>query len=242
MLTEKERDELAPTGVLRAAINFGNTVLAQRGADGAPTGIAVDLATEFASRTGLGLDIVPFEAAGILFEALKPGAWDIAFLAIDPVREAQIAFTSPYAMIEGTYMVPASSPLRTPRDVDAPGMRVSVGPGSAYDLFLSRTLAHARIVRAPRGGSAAMIDLFVAERLDAAAGVRAWLDAYAAAHPGYRVMEEAFMEIGQAIGVPKGRSHARDLLEAFVTDMKTSGFVAQALARSGQTAKVPPAG
>jgi polar amino acid transport system substrate-binding protein len=233
--------ELAPTGRLRAAINLGNGVLAQ-GTHEAPRGITVDLARELAGRTGLPLDLVPFEAAGKVFEALKTEAWDIAFLAIEPARAAEIEFTPPYVLIEGTYMVRNDSPLREIADVDRPGVRIAVGKGSAYDLYLTRTLTYATVVRAPTRGGRAMIDLFFAEKLDVAAGVRQALAAYAKTDPSVRVMDGRFQSIAQAMGAPRGRPAAARYLRGFIEEMKASGFVAEALRRSGQTeAAVAPA-
>ena len=235
--------ELAPTGKLRAAINLGNGVLAQRDpTTGELGGVSVALARELSKRAGVPLELVPFEAAGKVFEALKEGAWDIAFLAVEPVRAAEIEFTNPYVLIEGTYMVPVDSPLRAIADVDRPGVRIAVGRGSAYDLYLTRTIKNATIVRAHTGGGRAMIDLFLNEKLEAVAGVKQPLVAYAEANPGVRVMEGRFMEIQQAMGTPKGRTAAARYLQGFIEEMKASGFVAEALARSGQTdAAVAPA-
>jgi polar amino acid transport system substrate-binding protein len=236
--------ELAPTGRLRAAINLGNSVLAQKDAGGELRGVTVDLARELARRAGIALDLVPFEAAGKVFEALKAGAWDVAFLAIEPVRAAEIDFTAPYVLIEGTYMVPADSPLKTIADVDRPGVRIAVGRGSAYDLYLTRTIKNATLVRAHTGGGRAMIDLFLTEKLEAAAGVKQPLVAYARTDPNVRVMDGRFMEIQQAMGTPKGRDKAARYLRAFVEEMKASGFIAEALKRSNQpdAAVAPPAG
>jgi polar amino acid transport system substrate-binding protein len=181
--------DLAPTGRLRAAINLGNAVLAQKDAGGELRGVTVDLARELARRAGMPLDLVPFEAAGKVFEALKAGTWDVAFLAIEPVRAAEIDFTAPYVLIEGTYMVPADSPLKTIADVDRPGVRIAVGRGSAYDLYLTRTIKNATLVRAHTGGGRAMIDLFLTEKLEAAAGVKQPLVAYARTDPNVRVMD-----------------------------------------------------
>jgi polar amino acid transport system substrate-binding protein len=185
---------------------------------------------------------VPFEAAGKVFEALKTNAWDVAFLAIEPVRAAEIDFTPPYVLIEGTYMVPVNSPLKTIEDVDRPGVRIAVGRGSAYDLYLTRTLKHATLVR-PETGGGANIDLFRKEKLDAAAGVKQPLVAYAKTDPNVRVMDGRFMEIRQAMGTPKGRAAAAAYLRTFIEDMKASGFVAEALKRSNQldAAVAPPA-
>jgi polar amino acid transport system substrate-binding protein len=228
--------ELSPTGRLRAAINLGNPVLVQ-GDAAAPRGVTVDLANELARRTGLALELVPFDGAGKVFEALNAGAWDIAFLAIEPVRAAEIAFTAPYVIIEGVYMVPRDSALRALADVDRAGVRIGVSKGSAYDLFLTRTLKAAKLVRGEDG-----VALFAQEKLEAAAGVRQPLAGYAKAHPQVRLIDGRFMEIRQAMGTPQGRPAAAAYLKNFVEEMKASGFVADALRRSGQgDATVAPA-
>jgi polar amino acid transport system substrate-binding protein len=221
-------DDLAPTGRLRAAINLGNMVLAQ-GLPEAPRGITVDLARELGRRLGVPVALVPYEAAGKVFAALKEGAWDVAFLAIEPVRAAEIAFTAPYVLIEGVYMVPKESALKTVADVDRDGLRIGVNKGSAYDLFLTRTLKHATLARGDSG-----IDLFVKDRLEAAAGVKQPMVAYAKTNPNVRIMDGRFMEIRQAMGTPQSRAAGAAYLRVFVEEMKESGFVADALKRSGQ--------
>ncbi len=192
-----------PPAKLRAAINYGNSVLAQKGPDGAPRGVSADLAAELAKRLGVAVDYVPYEAAGKVFEGAKAGAWDVGFIAIEPVRAQEIIFTAPYVIIEGTYMVPVHSPLKSVDDVDKDGVRMSVGLGSAYDLYLTRTIKHATVLRADAGGGSAMIRKFLDEKLDAAAGVRQQLDAYAKDHPEMRVMSGHFQEIQQAMAMPR---------------------------------------
>ncbi len=233
----------APTGRLRAAINQGNSVLVQKQADGSePKGVTIMLAKELGKRLGVPVDLVLFNAAGEVFAALKEGRWDIAFLAVEPVRAAEIDFTAPYVLIEGAYMVPKDSPLKTPADVDKKGIRIAVGRGSAYDLYLTRTIKNAEIVRASTGGGRASIDLFLKEKLDTAAGVRQPLDEYAKTDPSVRVMEQRFMAIEQAMGTPKGRDAAAQYLKGFIEEMKKSGFVASALKATNQPdAKVAPA-
>ena len=153
--------ELAPTGKLRAAINFGNPVLAGRDAVTAePCGISVDLAQEFARRLGVALEVVPYDAAGKVVAGIASQAWDICFLAIDPLRAADISFTAAYAVIEGVYLVAEASTIQSNADVDRPDTRVGVIVGSAYDLFLSRELKYAGIVRA--ASSDAVMELWVA--------------------------------------------------------------------------------
>lgn len=230
--------QLAPTGTLRAAINFGNGVLAQKGTNGEPRGISADLAAALAKRLGVPLQFVTFQAAGKVFAALAANQVDVGFIAIEPARATDVAFTAPYVIIEGTYMVRSDSPLKDVGDVDKPGIRIGVGLASVYDLYLTRTLRHATLVRAKVGGAAAGIPVFLDQKLDAAAGVRQPLHDYAKAHPGFRVMTGAFEQIGQAMGTPKGRPAAAAYLHSFVEEMKASGFVAEALKRSGQVAKV----
>jgi polar amino acid transport system substrate-binding protein len=236
--------DLAPAGRLRAAINFGNGVLAQKGPNDEPRGITPDLSTELAKRLGVPIEFVRYEAAGKVFEGAKAGAWDIGFIAIEPARAADIEFTAPYVIIEGTYLVRQDSPLKEIADVDKPGIRIGVGLNSVYDLYLTRTLKNATLVRAKVGGAAAGIEPFVNDKLDAAAGVRQPLENYAKTHPEVRVMAGAFQEIRQAMGTPKVdgkvRAAGAKYLAAFVEDVKASGFVAEALKRSGQTAVVAP--
>jgi polar amino acid transport system substrate-binding protein len=233
--------DLAPTGRLRAAINLGNSVLAQKDeATGSPKGITPDLAQELGKRLGVPVELIPFEAAGKVFEAIKAGAVDIAFVANEPVRAAEIEFTAPYVLIYGNYMVPKDSALKTLADVDQPGIRIAVGVNSAYDLYLTRTIKNATIVRAAKGGGRAMIDLFVKDKLEVVAGVRQPLLAYAKDHPDVRLIDEPFMEIKQSMGAKKGHLAGAAYLRSFIEEMKASGFVADALKRSGQTATVAP--
>jgi polar amino acid transport system substrate-binding protein len=220
--------ELAPTGTLRVGVNLGNVVLAQ-GTPDAPRGVTVDLAHELGKRLDTPVAITTVDAARKSFEALKAGEVDVIFLAIEPARAEEIEFTSPYVLIEGVYIVPQDSPLKTNADIDAAGVKVGVKKGSAYDLFLTRTLKHAEIVRGDEG-----IDIFVKEKLSAGAGVKQPVAAYVKAHPEVRLLDGRFMEIQQAMGVAKGKLAGARYLRSFIEEMKANGFVADALRRSGQ--------
>jgi polar amino acid transport system substrate-binding protein len=223
--------ELGASGTLRAAINFGNPILASRGPGREPRGVSVDLAREAARRLGLAFEPVPFDSAGGVVEAIKAGRVDLAFVAIDPVRAADMEYTAPYVVIEGAYLVRSDSPLRRNDEVDRAGTRIAVGRGSAYDLFLTRELRAATLVRAPT--SPEVTDLFLAQGLDVAAGVKQQLQADARRVGGVRLLPDRFMVIEQAMAVPKGRLAAQAWLGAFVEEMKASGFVAEALQRHG---------
>jgi polar amino acid transport system substrate-binding protein len=227
--------DLTPAGVLRTALNLGNPVLVQ-GTTAAPRGVTVDIANEIAARLGVTAEFRCFGAARESFEATVAGQADICFLAIEPARAAEIAFTAPYVLIEGVYAVPRESPLVTVADVDGEGIRIGVKHGSAYDLFLTRTLRHATVVRGAEGTEA-----FAAENLDAAAGVREPMTEFVAAHPQYRLIEGRFMEIPQAVGTVKAkRQETTRFLHDLVEKLKATGMVADALRRSGQTAPVAP--
>lgn len=225
--------DLAPKGALRVAINFGNPVLAQpHPQTQAPMGVSADLAQELARQLAVPLEFITYDGAGKVAAAADTDAWDVAFMAIDPARAEKARFTQPYVIIEGTYLVRSDSPLKIIDDADNKGVRIAVGKGAAYDLFLSRTLQHAELVRADT--SAAAIDLFLDQSLEAAAGVRQPLEAFAATHHGLRVIDGRFTAIEQAMATPKGRTLGWDFLQSFIGNMKASGFVAQALERSGQ--------
>jgi polar amino acid transport system substrate-binding protein len=229
--------DLAPTGVLRAAVNLGNPVLAH-GTPDRPGGITVDLAREVAARLGVPVEFTCFDAARKSFEALTSGAADLSFLAIEPARAAEVAFTPPYVVIEGVYAVPEDSPLHTPADVDRPGVRVGVKQGSAYDLYLTRTLQHATIVRGADGVTA-----FEEQGLEVAAGIRQPMTAYAESHPGVRLIGERFMQISQAVATRQDRRpETLAFLAGLVEELKATGFVAESLRRAGQSATLvaPP--
>ena len=231
-----------PTGRLRAAINLGNPILAHPLGEGGAGGVSVDLAREFARRLGVDLDLVVVDTAGKSVDAVAGERADIGFFAIDPARGAGIAFTAPYVLIEGSYLVKDESPIRANEDVDQAAHRVVVGKGSAYDLFLTRELRQAQIVRAP--SSPAVVPTFLEQDADVAAGVRQQLEADARGQAGLRLLDGRFMVIRQAMGVPKSRGEeAAAFLAAFVEEMKASGFVADALERHGiEGASVAPPG
>jgi len=232
----------APTGTLRASINLGNPILANRdAATGEPLGVSVDLARALAERLSVALELVVFDAAGKSVEAVSDERADFGFFAVDPLRGEKIAFTAPYVLIEGFYLVHDESPIRSNAEVDHAHNRVTVGKGSAYDLFLTRELKAAQIVRAPT--SQAVVQTFLEQGLEVAAGVKQQLEADAAKAAGLRLLGERFMVIQQAMGLPKTRgAAAAALLRDFVEQMKASGFVAESLKRHGIAgASVAPA-
>ena len=236
------RTELAPSGKLRAAINFGNPILANRDAvTGDARGVSVDLARELARRLNLPLEFVIYTAAGKVVEGIRSGEWDIAYFAIDPVRAADVDFTPPYVVIEGAYLVPQDSPIQRNEDVDREGIRIAAARGSAYDLYLTRELKKAKLIHAPT--SQAVTDLMVTQKLDVAAGVKQQLQADAKRIPGMRLLDGRFMVINQAMTLPKGRPAAAKYLADFVEEMKASGFVAASLKRHAiEGAVVAPPG
>jgi polar amino acid transport system substrate-binding protein len=226
------RSDLAPTGKLRVGINYGNFLLVTKDpASGEPRGIAVDLARELGRRAGVPVEFVPYDAAGKLAEGVRAGSWDVGFLAAEPERANEITFSAAYLEIEATYLVPAGSPIRSIADVDRDGVRIAVAVKSAYDLYLSRTLRRAELVRAQ--GIDASYKLFVDAKLEVLSGLKPRLITDAETLPGSRVLDGRFTAIQQSIGTPKGRDGAAKYLREFVEDVKASGFVAQAIAKHG---------
>jgi len=223
--------QLAPSGRLRAAINFRNPILASRAADGTPQGVSVDLAREAGRRLGVPVELVTFASAGQVVDAVKQGSVDLAFVAIDPVRGADMDYTAPYVIIEGAYLVRQGSPLQANDAVDRAGTRIVVGKGSAYDLYLQRALKSATLVHAPT--SPAVVDQMLAQDVAVAAGVKQQLEADAARLGGVRLLPGRFMVIEQAMAVPKGRLAAQAWLSGFIEEPKAAGFVAAALRRHG---------
>ncbi|MEW2404327.1 transporter substrate-binding domain-containing protein [Streptomyces sp. NPDC046862] len=222
--------DLAPMGVLRASINLGNRVMAQ-GTPTAPSGVTVDIAREIGARLGVPVELVCFDAARKSYEAMAAGQADICFLAVEPAREAEVAFTAPYVVIEGVFAVPGDSAIATVADVDRVEVRIGVKRGSAYDLFLSRTLRHASVVRGDEG-----VDVFRAQGLEVAAGIRQPMSEFVATHSDVRLIEDRFMEIRQALGTTRARRpETVRFLRDVVEELKAGGFVADALRRSRQS-------
>ncbi|MFC7303942.1 transporter substrate-binding domain-containing protein [Streptomyces monticola] len=222
--------DLAPTGALRVSVNLGNPVLAQ-GTPADPGGVTVDIAHEIGARLGVPVELLCFDAARKSYEAMAQGRADLCFLAVDPAREAEVAFTALYVVIEGVFAVPRASDIATAADVDRTGVRIGVKRGSAYDLFLTRTLRHATVVRGDEG-----VAVFQAEGLEAAAGIRQPMTEFAGAHPEVRLIEDRFMQIQQAVGTTRERRpETVAFLRELVEELKANGFVAEALRRSGRS-------
>ncbi len=231
----------APTGVLRASLNIGNPVLANLNAEGKPFGISIDLATELGKRLGVPVELLVNETAGKSVATVESGRADIGFFAVDPERGKEISFTEAYVLIEGYYLVRDDSPITSNAQVDIPTNRIVVGKGSAYDLFLTRTIKQAQLERAP--SSQAVVSTFLQDGFEVAAGVKQQLEADTRDVKGVRMLKERFMVIRQAMGVPKDRGpQAALFLRTFVEDMKARGLVNDSMTRHGiQGAGVAPA-
>ena len=231
-ITPAIRGELAPTGKLRAGINYGNAILATKDrVTGEPRGVAIDLMQEIGRRLAVPVEIVAYDSVAAMGDAAPTGAWDIAFLGSDPAREALMGFTAAYLEIEATYLVPGASPLRTAADVDRDGIRVAAPARANYELFLSRNLARARLVSTQ--GADAAFDLSAAAKVDALAGLKEALLGLAGKLPGSRIVEGRFMGVQQSIAVPKGHDSALAYLRRVVEDVKASGLVARAIEKTG---------
>jgi polar amino acid transport system substrate-binding protein len=231
-ITPAVRSDLAPTGSLRAGINYGNAILATKDpASGQSRGVAIDLTNELGRRLGVPVALVAYHSVATMVDAAKTGAWDIAFCGADPARAGEISFTAAYLELEATYLVPAGSALRAIADVDREGVRVAAPARAAYELFLSRDLKRAQLVRTPTAEAA--FDLLKAGQIEALSGLRQALVALADALPGSRLLDGRFFAVQQAIGVPAGRDAGVGYLRGFVEEAKTSGLVARAIDQTG---------
>jgi polar amino acid transport system substrate-binding protein len=216
--------DLAPTGKLRAGINFANTLLTARDADGKPKGVALDLAHELGKRLGVPVEIVEFPNPGKLAESADKNLWDVGFLGAEPARAVLIDFTAPYVQIDATYLVPAGSKLKTISDVDSSGVRIVVPGKAAYELWLTANLKNAQITRAEGADNAAK--QFVEGKFDVLAGLKERLKKDQANLPGTHLIDGNFTAVLQAAGTPKGRAAGNAYLRAFIEDVKASGLVA----------------
>ena len=236
------RSELAPTAKLRVGINYGNFLLVTNYVPGIePRGVAPDLGRELGRRLGVPVEFVVFDSAGKLADAGKTGAWDVAFLGNEPQRANEIAFSAAYLEIPVTYLVPAGSSIRAIADVDREGVRVAVAEKSAYDLFLTRNLKHAQLMRTE--GIEGSYQLFVKEKLEALAGLKPRLVTDAEKLPGSRVLEGQCTSVKQSIGTPHGHDAGAKYLREFVEDVKASGLVTRLIAEYGArgVSVAPPA-
>jgi polar amino acid transport system substrate-binding protein len=235
------RADLAPTGRLRAAINYGNFILATRDtATGESRGVAVDLAQEIGKRLGVPVEIAAYDSVAVMGDAAPSGAWDIAFLGSDPAREKLMSFTAAYLEIDATYLVPGASPLRTAADVDREGVRVAAPARANYELYLSRHLERAQLTSTPSADAA--FELLAGGKVDALAGLTQGLLGLAPRLPGSRLVEGRFMGVQQSIAVPRGKEAGLRYLRSVVEDAKRSGLVARAIERTGAkgVSVVPP--
>lgn len=224
------RDALAPTGTLRVALNMSNTLLtATDPATGEPCGLAADLGRELGQRLGVPVVLLPYPNPGVLADAASTGVWDVGFIGAEPQRAQEIDFTAAYVEIEATYLVPPGSPLQAIAEVDRPGVRIAVPERSAYELYLSRSLQHAQLVRIQGADNA--FKRFVADKLDALAGLRPRLVTDHDALPGSRLLDGNFTAVQQAAGTPKGRPVGAQYLCAFIEDIKSTGLVARTIAK-----------
>ena len=231
-ISSAARAELAPGGKLRVGLNYGNFLLVLKdGPGGEPRGIAPDLGRELAKRVGVPLEFVRFDQAGKLADAVKDGKCDVGFLGAEPQRANEIAFTVAYLEIPVTFLVPAGSPIKAIADVDRAGVRIAVADRSAYDLFLSRNIKQAVLVRAQ--GIDGSYELFVREKLDVLAGLKPRLVSDAEKLPGSRILDGQITGVQQAVGTPKARSAAAAYLSEFVADLHKSGLVKQIAAQHG---------
>jgi polar amino acid transport system substrate-binding protein len=225
------RAELAPTGKLRAGVAFSNVLLTSKGPTGEPGGVAVELARELARRLDVPLEIIPYDSAGALANAVRTKAWDVAMLGDEPQRAKEIAFATHLTEIEATYLATPGSKLRNVNDVDTAGVRIAVPAKSAYDLYLSRNIKQAQLVRFT--GTPEAYKQFVAQKLEVLAGLKPVLLEFAEKLPGSRIVDGRFSVVRHTVGTQPGRPAGSAYLREFAEDIKASGLLAQWIEKNG---------
>lgn len=214
-------------GVLRAAINTGNRALVQVDGDRL-TGVSPALARRLADTIGARLETVVYAGAGKVFDDAEADRWDVAFLAIDPLRARKVSFTRPYHVIEATLAARHDAPFQSVSDADRQGTTILTSTGSAYDLFLRATIKAARLEHSGTPGES--FDEFKAGRADLVAGVRASLERHFGNDPAYRIFPDTLTKVEQAMVLPGQQNPLIGALDAFVADALEEGFVSAALA------------
>ncbi len=187
------------------------------------------MAGEIARRLGVPIKYLPYPKPGELADDAGKGVWDIGLIGAEPQRAQQIAFTAAYVEIEATYLVPAGSPLKTVGEVDRAGVRIAVTARSAYELWLTRNIKHAKLVLSDSLDAA--VKQFVDEKLEALAGLRPRLLTDIAKLPGARILDGQFSAVQQAVGTARKNATGAKFLASVVEEAKKSGLVASLIER-----------
>ena len=224
------KKELSPTGKLRVGLNMSNFLLTAKDAQGAPIGLAADLGRELGRRLQLEVELIAYPNPGALADDANKGKWDVGFLGAEPQRANEIDFTAAYVEIEATYLLPPGSSLQSIAEVDAKCIRIAVPEKSAYELYLTRSLTQATLIKEKGADNA--FKKFVDEKLDALAGLRPRLVTDQDSLPGSKILSGNFTAVQQAAGTPKGRPAGAQYLKAYIEDVKASGFVAATIEKN----------
>ena len=223
------RSELAPTGVLRAGMNLQNNLFTVKDSAGELRGVAVDVLRELGRRLGVPVKHVMYETPGKVADDAPNGKWDATILAIEQTRATTIAFSPAMTAIEATYLVPAGSRFNRISELDSPGTRIALNEKSGYDLYLTRELKHAKLVRGKNTKNT--FEVFNEQKLDAIAALRPQLLENQGKVPGSRLLDGSFMTVNHGVGIPRGRSAGAAWVRAQVEDLNRSGFVARSIER-----------
>jgi len=233
--------DLVRAGELRVGLGLGVLMQAVRNpATGELRGAALEMAQALATRIGVRLTTIEYPRPGAVIDGLRTNAWDVSFLVIDPARMDQVDFSHSFLRSDITCLVAPGSPIRSVADADQTGVRIAVPRGDGSDLYLSRTLKRAELVRTD--SHAAAVDLLRTGGADAKASPRFVLMTESPAVPGSRVLADGFADISYAAIVPKGQAARLAYVNAFIEDAKQSGLVRQIIGSLGlQGVQVAPA-
>ena len=236
------RAELTPTGKLRVGLILSNQVLVSKDpSTGELRGVTVNLGKVLAQRLGVPFEPVGYANPAALVKSFGTNEWDIAFLAFDPARAKEVDFSPSYMEVDNTYLVTARSKVEAVELADQSGITIAVPERSAPDLFLSRNLKLAKVLRVS-GGSEAAIEALASGKADAYAENAHMLSLYADRLSGSRVLEGRYTVIQHAVATPKGKADASEYLKTFVEEAKADGTVSEAIRAAGlrRTRVAPP--
>jgi polar amino acid transport system substrate-binding protein len=226
-------DNIAPTGTLRAAYLSSNPAQAVRDpTTGDIRGASADLARELAKRRNVPVALVPLPNPAAVIEAVAKGEADIGFVAYAPERVGTVEFSQIYMLVQQSFLVPDNSPIRAVADIDAQGLRIAGGKGDSVTLYLARNLKHATLVETDNTPADAKRRLLAGE-IDAYGANRQRLTNLLKEMPGYRLLPDSLFGVTQAIVVAKGKTDVLNDINTFIDQVRASGFLQDAIARSG---------
>jgi polar amino acid transport system substrate-binding protein len=232
------RIEAAPTGSLRLGFALVGLWATRDPGSSQLRGLAIELGTALAEQLGVALAPLPHSNLSSLIEKGRTGDWDMAISVVTPERRALFDYSPTVMLDEATYLVPAGSDIRVAAQADRAGTRIAVVKNNPTDLYLTNTIRHAELIRAEN--EQASIELVRSGNADVMALARWNVPNRLKLLPSHRSLDENFAAQPVALSLQKGRPAALACLEEFATEGLRTGFVRDAIVRSGHVGITVP--